>query len=232
MLMLKYLTFACFLYLNLNILYAQAGFYKYTQKDFTETLELLENGNFIYNNLQDWSKTESKGKWKIQNNQLILHSEHQIQFELIEEEDNKKECLYLVITSTSKDKGPQKINQILINGNGKMMNDNSNSLAYLEKHSRIMNTGTKAQRDSLKEAYIPLHYLYDDYSGTVENIEIFFDKRKVNIPITNPKANHIKVIFNLEGKGTYRYFNQEAWTFVNKKEILSKEGQSFKRAKK
>lgn len=230
--MLKYLTFACFLYLNINLVAAQAGFYRYTGKDFTETLELLENGQFIYSNLQPWAKGQSKGTWKVQSDILILHSDKQISYEIIEEEDKKAEALYLTITAKSVDNGPRKIEKIKVNNEANMSNDNANSLAYLEQYNRINTMGTRQQRDSLKNAFVPRHYVYDDYEGFIDSLNLSFDKQELSLQLKNPKSNRITIVFDLDTNPMYRYFNQQKWQFLGKKEILSPEGYHFKKAKK
>lgn len=230
--MLKYLTFACLLYLNLNLIYGQAGFYKYTGSDFSETLELLENGRFIYCNIQPWAKAESKGTWKVQNNAIILHSDKQINYEIIEEQDNKKESLHLIITAKSSDNGPRKIEKVQVNNTANMSNDNANSLAYLEQYNRIKTSGTREQRDSLKNAFVPRHYIYNDYMGFIENLNVYFDKKQISLQLQNPQSNKVTIIFDLDTNPLYKYFNQQKWEIASKKELLSAEGNHFKKAKK
>jgi hypothetical protein len=211
---------------------AQAGYYKTEQKTGGESLELLEDNRFNYTFETAWSKSTTVGRWKIEGGKLILHSDKQLEFTVFEEKDPKDEGLCINIIANSADEGPKLIDRILFGEKKPFKKDNSRSLAYLEQYNRIASSGTPAQRDSLKRAYTPQYFSYNAYEGTADTVRLLFDRKEVVYILKDKTANLLIFDFKLDANSLFRYFKNEAWEFVGRKEIHSPEGKIFKKGKK
>lgn len=213
-------------------IFAQAGYYKTEQKTGGESLELLADGRFTYTIATAWSKATTEGRWKTEANKLILHSDKQLEFTVSEQKDPKDEGFCLNIIANSADEGPKLIDKVLFGDKKPFKKDNSRSLAYLEQYNKIASSGTPAQRDSLKRAYTPQYFSYNAYEGIADTVRLLFDRKEIVYTLKDKTANLLIFDFKLDANPLFRYFKNEAWEFVGRKEIHSPQGAIFKKGKK
>ncbi len=210
---------------------AQAGFYRAGSKDEGETLELRSNGTFTYHIFTPFSKSSSEGKWQTKGDKIILHGDKQVQFKVMERLNPDVADLQIIFEAPDVEQGARQIEKVLLNDKGKFYKNNDRALQYLEERSRLNASGTQFQRDSIRTAYVPQHYICSDYDGEAQKISVFFDKKVIHHLVQNPSANDFLLVFLLDPNGLTRYFDQEEWTWT-KKELLSPQNTVFKKGKK
>jgi hypothetical protein len=211
---------------------AQVGFYKTEGKQGGESIEILKDNRFIYTNQTAWAKSTTEGKWSIKGNTLVLHSDKQLIYNVVESRNDNSPALYVEISAASQAVGPKTMEKVILSKDLPFKKDNSRALAYLEQYNKIANTGTTQQRDSLRQAYTPQYFVCDDYEGIADTVRVFFDKKEVIYPLKDKAANVLSFDFTLEINPLYRYFKDEEWEFVGKKELKTKDGASLKKGKK
>jgi len=211
---------------------AQVGFYKTEGKQGGESIEILNGNRFVYTNQTAWAKSVTEGKWSLQGNTLILTSDKQLIYKVLEARNDNSPAMYVNIGAASQAVGPKTVEKVVLGKDVPFKKDNSRALAYLEQYNKLANTGTPAQRDSLRNAYTPQYFVCDDYEGAADTVRVLFDKKEVAYALQDKMANVLSFDFTLETNPLYRYFKDEEWQLVGKKELKTKDGASLKKGKK
>lgn len=221
-----FLLLCCFEYAA-----AQTGFYRAGTKEEGETIELRGDGTFTYHVFTPFARSSSDGKWQAKGDKIVLHSNNQVQFKVEERQNPDVADLQITLVAPDIEQGARQIEKVLLNDKAKFQKNNDRALQYLEERSRIQASGSQYQRDSIKTAYVPQHYVCSEYDGEARKITVFFDKKVIHHNVRNPSANDFTLIFLLDPNGLTRYFDQEEWTWT-KKELTSPQKTLFKKGKK
>jgi hypothetical protein len=227
----KYALSALILGFLATFSFAQTGTFIQTIQNGKEILEILPNKTFDYHYQTAWAKSHTHGYWKQDGDKLILHSEKQLKYTVSSSPAAGKEDLLVILTSSSNKKGAQKIEKVFFNKDSPCFKNNDKALEMLEQYNRIMNSGSHAQRDSLKNAYVPQYYTCPDFNQKLDKLVILFDKKILTVKPEDPSHNQVQVAIEADENPVTRYFNQEEWAW-DKKQLVSPRQEVFKKGKK